>query len=73
MVSSKQVAEEWVQDKSRTMVIIGSDTVSLFPSLTKQESADEVANAVLESDLEWKGINWKEAVRFLALGRDEAW
>ena len=73
MVSSKQVSKEWIQDKSRTMVIIGSDAVSLFPSLTKQESADEVANAVLESDLKWEGINWKEAVRFLALGRDDVW
>ena len=25
------------------MVIIGTDAVSLYPSLTKQESADEVA------------------------------
>ena len=70
-VSSKQVAGEWIQDKSRKMVIIGSDAVSLFPSLTKQESADEVASAVLESDLKWEGVNWKEAVRFLALGRDD--
>ena len=35
MVSSKQVPEELVQDKSRTIVVIGSDAVSLFPSLTK--------------------------------------
>jgi hypothetical protein len=54
-------------------MVIGSDAVSLFPSLTKQESADEVAEAVLESDLKWEGINWKEAVRYLALGRDEVW
>ena len=39
-VNSKQVSQEWIQDKSKTMVVIGSDAVSLFPSLTKQESAD---------------------------------
>jgi hypothetical protein len=44
-----------------------------IPSLTKQESADEVAQAVMESDLKWEGVNWKEAVRFLVLGRDEPW
>ena len=32
-----------------------------------------MAEAVLESDMKWEGINWKEAVRFLVLGRDEAW
>ena len=42
-VSSKNVSQEWVQDKSRVMVIIGSDAVSLYPSLTKEESANEVA------------------------------
>ena len=55
------------------MVIIGSDAVSLYPNLTKQESADEVAEAIMETDMEWKGVNWKEATRFLVLGRSEAW
>jgi hypothetical protein len=27
----------------------------------------------MESDLKWEGVNWKEAVRYLALGRDETW
>ena len=72
-VSSNQVPKELIQDRSKAMVVIGSDAVSLFPSLTKQESADEAAEAVLESDMKWEGINWKEAVRFLVLGRDEAW
>ena len=40
-VSSKDVSQEWVQDRSR--VIIGRDAVSLYPSLTKEESANEVA------------------------------
>ena len=67
-VSSKQVGQEWVQDRSRPMVVIGSDAVSLF-----QESVDEVAQAIMESDLKWEGVNWKEAVRFPVLGRDEPW
>ena len=36
-VSSKQVSQECVQDRSQVMVVIGSDAVSLFPSLTKLE------------------------------------
>ena len=38
------------------MVVIGSDAVSLYPSMTKLESADEVANAVLESNIKWEGL-----------------
>ena len=72
-MNSKEVSKEWVQDRSQVMVIIGSDAVSLYPSLTKQEPADEVAEAVTASSLKWEGVNWKEATRFLVLGRDEAW
>ena len=72
-MSSKDVDPDWVQDRSKTMVVIGSDAVSLHPSMTKQESADEVAEAVMQSDLRWEGVNWKEATRYLVLGRDEAW
>jgi hypothetical protein len=73
MVNSKDVNQMWIQDRSKPMVIIGSDAVSLYPSMTKTESADEVAEAVLESDLVWEGVDWKEAVRFIVLGRDETW
>ena len=45
------------------MVIIGTDAVSLYPSMTKPESADEVAEAVLESSLKWEGVNWKAMER----------
>ena len=73
MVNSKEVSKEWVQDRSQTMVIIGSDAVSLYPIMTKQEAADEVAEAVMESNLKWEGVNWKEATRYMVLGRDEKW
>ena len=72
-VSSKDVPKEYIQDRSRVMVVIGTDAVSLYPSLVKREAADEVAEAVTESSMKWEGVNWKEATRFLVLGRDEAW
>ena len=71
-VSSNYVSQEWVQDRSKVMVIIGSEAVSLYPSLTREESASEVPEAVLESNIKWDEVNWKEVVRFLVLGRDEA-
>ena len=59
--------------RSQVMVIIWTDAVSLYFSLTRQESADEVAEAVMESSLKWERLNWKEATRFLVLRRDETW
>ena len=47
----QDVGQEWVQDKSKVMVGIGSDAVSLYPSLTKTESANKVADAVMESSI----------------------
>ena len=70
MVNSKDVNQMWIQDRSKPMVIIGSDAVSLYPSMTKTESANDVAQAALESDLVWEGVDWKEAVRFIVLGRE---
>ena len=72
-MSSKDVHNKWVQDKSSKMVVIGSDCVYLYPNLTKQTTADEVANAIMESDIEWRDVNWKESVRYLVLGRSKEW
>ena len=72
-VSSKDVHNRLVQDKSDRMVIVGSDCVSLYPNLTKHTTADEVAEAIMESDIVWKDVNWKEAVRYLVLGRPKEW
>ena len=72
-VKSTEIDNQWVQDRGQRMVIIGSDAVSLYPNLTKQESTDEVAEAALATEVDWKGVNWKEATRFLVLGRSEAW
>ena len=47
--------------------------LSLYPSMTKTESASKVAETVLESELKWEGVDWKEAVRFIVIGRYEAW
>ena len=63
----------WIHDKSNKMVIIGSDCVSLYPNLTKQITADEVACEVMETDIKWRDVNWKECVRYLVLGRPKEW
>ena len=72
-ISSHDVENKFVQNKSKEMVIIGSDCISLYPNLTKVESANEVAEAVLSSDIKWTGIDWKEASRYLVLRRSRDW
>ena len=72
-VNSREVDNKLIQDRSQKMVIIGSDAISLYPNLTGRESADEVAEAVMQSSLKWEGLNWKEATRVLVFGRDETW
>ena len=72
-VGSDKVKNIWVQDKSENMVIIGSDCVSLYPNLTKTETASEVAEAIMESSIKWADVNYKEGVRFLVLGRPKEW
>jgi hypothetical protein len=56
-VSSRDVPNEIVQDRSKPMVVIGSDCVSLNPNLKKVESAEEAAEAVMEGNIKWKNIN----------------
>ena len=56
-----------VQDRSKQMAIVGSDVVSLYTNLRWFEADEEAFQVVIEPELKWEGINWKEKVRYLAL------
>ena len=56
MVLSKEVENGLVQDRSRPMIIIGSDVISLYPSLRIKECGEEVYQAVMDSDIKWEGF-----------------
>ena len=73
LVSSKDVPNHLVQDRSKPMVIVGSDVVSLYPNLRATEAGEEVLQAILESDIKWEGVHWQEAVRYLAMLRGFHW
>ena len=51
MVSSKDVPNNLIQDKSIPMTIVCSDVVSLYPNLTWESAGEEVYQAT------WKGVN----------------
>ena len=56
MVSSKDVDNGLVQDRSKPIIIIGSDVVSLYPNLMSKESGEEIYQAVVDSDT--NGTAW---------------
>ena len=73
MMNSKEVPNSLVQDKSIPMVVIGSDVVSLYPNLRWEAAGEEVYQAVMESDIEFDGVCYKEGARYLALVRGYDW
>ena len=73
MVSAKDVPTELVQDMSKPLVIIGSDVVSLYPNLTWESAGEAVYHTIVDSDIVWQGVNFKEGVRYLALCRGYDW
>ena len=73
MVSSQDVNNNLVQDKSKPVVVIGSDVVSLYPNLRSLEAGEEIFQAVMASSITWEGVNWQEAVRYIAMTRGYKW
>ena len=51
---------------SREDVVIGSlDAVALYPSLKLQETSDIIHNMVLQSEVDVRGLQWKELAKYL--------
>jgi hypothetical protein len=65
LVSSRSVQNRLVQDRSRRMVLIGSDVVGLYPCMVGKKAGEECYQSVMESDIIWDGINYKEGVRYI--------
>jgi hypothetical protein len=61
-----------IQDKSKRMVVVGADVEALFPSLEAVEVANIVFRAVQESQVEFKGVDYMEACKYIALTFDRA-
>ena len=57
MVSSRDVENDLIQDRSVPMIIIGSDVVSLYPNLRSKECGEEIYQAVVESDIKWEEVH----------------
>ena len=69
MMSSKDVPNDLVQDRSIPSVIIGTDVVSLYPNINWEAAGEEFYQAIMDTTIQFEGMNYKEGVRYLALAR----
>ena len=65
--------EEPIQGKlqMKNHVLIGADVVGLYPSLDAELSAEAVREETVRSEIKFKGINNKEALRYIAVNCDK--
>ena len=68
---SSEVLPEDLQDYQVPMVVMGMDVVSLYPNLDINKVGEKVKEAVLTSNIKWEGIDFMEAVRYIALNWSE--
>ena len=70
VVSEPEIIDTKIQKDG--MTIVGSDVVSLFPSLKNIESARLARHAVLQSKVEFSNIDYLKALRYIHIvgGRD---
>ena len=66
LTRSQDVSKEKIQDREKKMEVVGADVESLYPSLNDEVVANLVYEAILETDMKFHNINYKEGVRYLA-------
>ena len=71
IITSEEALPEDLQDYQVPMIILGSDVVSLYPNLDIREVGLRVKEAVLNSTVKWEGVDYMEAVRYIALNWTE--
>ena len=71
LLTSSQVNNSLVQDAGSKIQVVGSDVEALYPSLDAVEVAQIVYNAIMKTEVMFKGINYQEACRMIALTSSE--
>ena len=62
---SRETDKENVQDKSKPMVIVGSDVEALYPSLDDISVVNTAYQAVMDTELQFSNINYKDGVKYI--------
>ena len=71
LLRAAEVENNLVQDKSSRLEIIGADVEALYPSLEAVQVANIVYQAVMDSNIKFKGVNYQEGSRYIALTSTE--
>ena len=67
VISQLEDAQEEIRRSGSTSVMVGSLNVqALYPNLDQTQSAEVVAQLVLDMEVEMKGINWCRVLTFVA-------
>ena len=53
--------------KLRDLVLTGSDAVALYPSMKREATALSIREEAMSTTVNWKGINYKECSRYVAI------
>ena len=65
--TAKEMLQEEVQDYTCPMVIVGSDVVSLYPSMDVTRCSELMKEAILSSPIVWDNVDYLECARYVAL------
>ena len=67
ILDSRDALPEMIQEYEEPMVIVGTDVNSLYPNMEVGRVVENMKEAVRTSKLEFKGVDYLEGVRYLAL------
>ena len=70
-VPAADVNYELIQERGSMILVVGSDVEALYRSLDAVEVAQIVYNAMMKTDIKFKGVNYQEACRMIALTSSE--
>ena len=68
---SGSVSNRLIQNNGEKIQVVGSDVEALYPSLEAVEVAKIVYNCIMKSEVEFKGVDYTEACRLIALTSTE--
>ena len=68
---SSEVNNNLIQDSSMKIQVVGSDVEALYPSLEAIEVAQIVYKSIMETEVQFKGVDYQEACRLIALTSSE--
>jgi hypothetical protein len=67
LLTAWEASKDQLQDREKPMLVIGSDVEALYPSLDDRKVAEICYRAVMETKMKFENIDYKEAVRYVAL------